>query len=520
MTITSAPTNSSAAHPSAVVTESHERYVDVLIVGTGLGGLGTAIALLRNSMTDFVLLEKADAIGGTWRDNTYPGCACDVASAMYSYSFAPNPSWSKMYAEQPEILAYINDVAAHYNLARHIHFNTEALGYEFDEALDRWRVSTDSGTRYLARIVVAAHGALHKPNIPNLAGAELFSGPVFHTADWDHSVPLAGKTVAVIGTGASAAQLVPRIAEHASQVNVYQRTAHWVLPKAERPIGQRERTLLKRIPLAQKIYRNVAYWTHEVPVLAFMKPRYVGLLKLAALRHLKKQVPDPELRAALTPRYTIGCKRILLSNDFYPALQKPNVRLVAEGVDELFSDGVKTTSGIEYHADVIVYATGFDTENRCATESITGRDGVTIQQAWREGMQAYLGVAVTGFPNLFMLMGPNSGGGSQSILFVIECQIRYILGCLEMMKARNATRVEVRPEAQQEFNQWLHAKLAGSVWNSGGCHSWFLDHTGANRQSWPGTGTSYWRRTRQPDPAAFELTAQAPRDVATPVSRG
>ncbi|BCM65789.1 MULTISPECIES: flavin-containing monooxygenase [Streptomyces] len=479
---------------------------DVLIVGTGLAGLGMAVKLAEAGHRDFVILEKAGEVGGTWRENTYPGCACDVASVMYSYSFAPNRNWSRMYAEQPEILDYIKHVVKERDLEPHIRFHTEVTSYEFDEAADRWHVRTRSGQEYRPRIVVLAHGALHQPNVPDLPGMDRFKGELFHSAQWDHSVDLRGKRVAVIGTGSSAVQFIPRIAGVAAHVDVFQRNAHWVLPKADRPLKHLERRLFASLPFVQRLYRLAAYWTHELPVLAFLNPKYLGVLELAAKRTLEKQVPDPELRAKLTPTYRIGCKRILLTNDYFPALQRPDVSLTTSGIEEFTESGIRTKDGELHEADVVILATGFSTDNRCASEHIVGRGGLTIQEAWRDGMTAHLGTTVAGFPNLFMLMGPNSGGGAQSILFVIEAQVHYIVECLKLMRSRRATRLEVRAEVQQRFNDWLHAKLSGSVWNSGGCHSWFLDHRGVNRQSWPGTGTSYWRATRRPDPQAFLLT--------------
>jgi cation diffusion facilitator CzcD-associated flavoprotein CzcO len=482
-------------------------HPNVLIVGTGLAGVGMAIKLLEAGERNFVILEKADSVGGVWRDNTYPGCACDIMSMMYSYSFAPNSGWSRMYAGQPEILDYIRRIVKDYELEPYIRFQSEAVSYEFDSASDRWVIRTADGDEYRPRAVVAAHGALHKPNIPDFKGRDSFTGPVFHSAQWDHSVDLTGKRVAVIGTGASGIQLVPQIAGTAAHVEVFQRNPHWVLPKLDRPVSSTEQRLFKTFPYLMKIYRNAAFWLHEAPVYGYFHPRWNFLLKWASLRHLKKQVPDPELRAKLTPSYTFGCKRILFSGDFYPALQRPDVSLVTAGIEEFTEAGIRTADGELHEADVVVLGTGFSTGNRCATEHIVGRDGLTIQEAWRDGMQAYLGMTVAGFPNFFMIMGPNSGGGAQSILFLIESQVRYIVKCLRMMDDRGSTRLEVHDDVQREFNHWLHGKLARSVWVSGGCHSWFLDHTGRNRQSWPGTGTSYWRATRQPKSDAFLLSA-------------
>lgn len=484
--------------------ENRSFAVELVIVGAGLGGLGMAISLQKSGRDDFVILEKSDMVGGAWRENTYPGCSCDVASFMYSYSFAQQNDWSRMYPTQPEILDYIKRVAKEADLESHTRFDAEVVSYEFDDILDRWRVRTRQGDEYIARYVVLAHGVLHRPRIPDIPGMDKFSGKFFHSAQWDNSIDLTGKRVAVVGTGASAVQFIPIIAATAGHLDVYQRSAHWVLPKADRLIGPREKRTLNAFPALRAIYRNVAYWSHEIPVLGFKNPRLLKLLELAAQRTLKKQVSDPELRTKLTPDYMIGCKRILLSNDYYPALERGNVTLVTAGIDRFTGNGIRTLDGMVREVEVVIFATGFDTDNRCANDTIIGRSGLTIQDAWRDGMQAYLGMTVSGFPNLFMIMGPNSGGGSQSILFVIEAQIRYIMRCLTMMRARQATRMEVRADKQQEFNRWLHQRLATTVWNSGGCDSWFLDHTGHNRQSWPGTGTSYWWATRRPDPTAFE----------------
>ncbi|MCM6777124.1 NAD(P)/FAD-dependent oxidoreductase [Nocardia sp. CDC159] len=484
-------------------------YPDVLIVGAGLAGLGMGVGLRQAGIDDFVILEKASEVGGTWRSNTYPGCACDVMSMMYSYSFAPHTGWSKLYAEQPEILDYARRVVKDFALEPHLRFDSEVVSYEFDDAVDRWWVRTRGGELYCPRVVVLCHGALHRPNIPEFPGRDRFSGPIVHTAEWDSSIDVTDKRVAVIGTGASAVQLVPAIAGQAAHVEVFQRTPHWVLPKLNRTIGDRERRLLTRVPGLRALYRNIAFWTHEIPVAGFLHPRLLPVLRWAALRTLRKQVPDPALRAKLIPDYTIGCKRILLTSDYYPTLARPDVDLVTAAIAAFESGGVRTADGVLHEADLIVLATGFDTDNRCAREHIVGRDGITIQQAWRDGVQAYLGMSVSGFPNLFLVMGPNSGGGAQSILFVIEAQIRYIVKCLHLLRRGGATRIEVRPEVQRGFNERLHAKLSRSVWNSGGCASWFLDHTGNNRQCWPGTGTSYWWATRTPKARSFRLTRES-----------
>ncbi|MGH3758471.1 flavin-containing monooxygenase [Actinophytocola sp.] len=490
---------------------------DVLIVGAGFGGLGMAVRLREAGQPDFVVLEKSDGVGGTWRENTYPGCACDVASPMYSYSFAPNRSWSRLYSGQPEILDYIKRVVKEHDLERYIRYGCEAVSFRFDEVTDRWVVHTRSGQEFRPRIVVLASGVLHKPNVPDFPGVERYAGTVFHSADWDHSVDLAGKRIAVIGTGASAVQFIPEIARTAREVVVFQRNAHWLLPKADRPLSAFEHRMFAALPFTQRLYRMLAYWTHEVPVLAFLNPRFLKPLAAASRRMLEKQVPDPELRAKLEPSYTIGCKRILLTNDYLPALMRPNVDLTTSRIESFTETGIQTVDGAHHEADVVILGTGFTTGTRFADERISGLAGETIQDAWRDGMTAYLGMTVSRFPNMFLIMGPNSGGGAQSILFVIENQIRYIVDCLRLMKSRRATRMEVRADVQRSFNAGIHAKLAKSVWNSGGCDSWFLDHTGHNRQSWPGTGTGYRRATRQPDARAFTLSNAATRELVSDV---
>ncbi|PTR30556.1 cation diffusion facilitator CzcD-associated flavoprotein CzcO [Rhodococcus sp. OK519] len=485
---------------------------DVLIVGTGFSGLCMAIRLKEAGFDDFVILEKAADVGGTWRENTYPGCGCDVMSLMYSFSFAPNRRWTRMYARQPEILDYIRRVVDDYDLARYIRFDSEVAGYDFDQTADRWTVRTASGDVYRPRIVIAGPGPLHKPHIPTLSGRERFAGKMFHSAEWDHDVDLAGKRVAVIGTGASAVQFVPEVAKQAAHLDVFQRTAHWILPKLDRPITPTEKRLFDAVPGARKAYRGAIYWTHESLIAGFMHPRLMAGLERAARGLLRRQVPDRRLRATLTPDYTIGCKRILVSSNYYPTLQRENVDLVTSGIAEFTASGIRTVDGVEHPADVVVFGTGFEIGERFEHEHIVGRGGQTIQQAWRDGMEGYLGVAVTGFPNFFLMMGPNSGGGNQSIVFVIEAQAHYILECLRAMADRDATRIEVRAGTQHDFNRQVHRKLEGSVWNSGGCDSWYLDRTGRNRAAWPGSSVSYWMRTRHPDLGAFDLSSASDRD--------
>jgi cation diffusion facilitator CzcD-associated flavoprotein CzcO len=481
---------------------------DVVIIGAGFAGLCMAIKLKEAGIHDFVVLEKGDRVGGTWRDNTYPGAGCDVMSLLYSFSFAPNRRWTRMYAGQREILEYIDTIVADYQLKPYIRLNTEVTGYTFDSATDRWSVRTARGEVIDARIVIAGQGPLHRPKIPDLPGLSTFAGPVFHSARWDHSCSLEGKRVAVIGTGASAVQFTPKIASQAAQVSVFQRTPHWVIPRPDRPLTTFERTLFRAFPVAQRLYRHMIYWFYESTIPGFLNPKYMTKLQALARSHLRRQVRDPELRRKLTPDYVIGCKRILVSSDYYPALCRSNVDLVTDGIAEIEPDAIVTSSGARHEVDAIILGTGFHVTDGGESMNLTGRNGKTIKEAWRDGSAAYLGMAVAGFPNFFMLLGPNSGGGNQSIIFMIEAQVRYIMSVLMRMGREDARAIEVHQDAQDRFNRWVHRRLAKSVWNAGGCKSWYLDAQGVNRAIWPGSSVSYWWRTRRPNMRHFTLTPQ------------
>jgi cation diffusion facilitator CzcD-associated flavoprotein CzcO len=384
--------------------------------------------------------------------------------------------------------------------------NTEAVSYSFDSATDKWTVVTGSGEEIVARIVVAGQGPLHHPKIPDLPGLSTFTGEMFHSARWNHSCSLAGKRVAVIGNGASAVQFVPRIAPEAERVSIFQRSPHWIIPKMDRRLSTFERAIFRIAPAVQRAYRYGIYWFYESTTPGFLKPRYMKGLQALAHGHLNRQVQDPLLRKKVTPDYVIGCKRILVSSDYYPTLARSNVDLVTNPIAEVTSDSVITEDGTRHQVDAIIFATGFHISDVAAKMDVTGLDGVTIQEAWRDGMAAYLGVAVAGFPNFFLLLGPNSGGGNQSIIFMIEAQVRYVLACLRIMGRADARRIEVKPHVQARFNRWVHRRLKGSVWNAGGCDSWYLDANGVNRAVWPGSSVSYWRRMRSPNPHHFSLT--------------
>lgn len=483
-----------------------EHRASVIIVGTGFAGLGTAIRLKQAGIHDFVLLEKEDDLGGTWRDNTYPGCACDVPSLMYSFSFEQNPNWSRMFAEQQEIRDYLRHCADKYGVRKHIRYGVEFTGAEWDEREHMWHVATGDGTEYVGKALVSGLGALHLPSYPELSGIDRFEGEVFHSAAWNHDFDLAGKRVAVVGTGASAIQFVPQIAKQVSRLHLFQRTPPWIQAKPDRPIPQRVRQWFRRIPLLQRAVRTAIYWTLEFRSVAVIQsPRLVRLSEKLAKRYIRKEVKDPEVAKAVTPDYSMGCKRILLSSDYYPALNRSNVDLCTSGVEEVRERSVVTGDGEEHPVDAIIYGTGFHVIDAFDHLAIVGRDGRKLRDAWRDGMEAHLGITVSGFPNLFFLLGPNTGLGHNSVVFMIESQINYVLSCLRPLLSGKAGRLDVRQSAQDKFNEEIQSELSGAVWSAGGCRSWYVDANGVNRTLWPGFSWKYWLRTRKVDPADYEI---------------
>ncbi|GGO85434.1 flavin-containing monooxygenase [Wenjunlia tyrosinilytica] len=478
---------------------------DVVIVGSGFAGLGMAIELKRGGREDFVILEKADEVGGTWRENTYPGCACDVQSHVYSFSFEPNPGWSRMFPLQHELLAYLRRCADKYGVRPHIRFGTEFSGAEYDDARRLWQVRTGDGSVLTCRALVLGMGPLHKPNIPDIPGLSDFEGPLFHSAEWDHGVELDGKRVGVIGTGASAIQFVPRIAPRAARLSLFQRTPPWILPKPDRAVSSLERRLFERLPLTQRAYRTSIYWRLESRFVAFEHPRLMRVAERLARLNMRRHIKDPELRRALTPSYTMGCKRTLISNDYYPALARPNVDVVTTGIQEVRADRVVTRDGAEHPVDAIVLGTGFHVTDAMERLPLTGRGGLKIQDAWADGIEAYLGTTVTGFPNLFLVLGPNTGLGHNSMVFMVEAQTRYIVGCLDLIDRRGGRALEVEDTAQRAFNDRLQGSLDGEVWSKGNCASWYLDSEGVNRAAWPGWTWQFWLRTRRPRPEHYKV---------------
>ncbi|MDR7301182.1 flavin-containing monooxygenase [Haloactinomyces albus] len=483
------------------------RYeTSVVIVGSGFSGLGTAIRLKQAGIHDFLVLEKNADLGGTWRDNTYPGCACDVPSLMYSFSFEQNPNWSRMFAEQAEIEDYLQHCADKYGVREHIHYGVEFTGAEWDENNRTWHVATADGTEYVGRALVSGVGALHIPHYPELPGLERFRGETFHSADWNHDYDLRGKRVAVVGTGASAIQFVPEIAKKVRHLHLFQRTPPWIQPKPDRPIPAGLQKAFRRIPLVQKAARAAIYWTLELRSVAVLRnPRLQRVSQWLAKRFIRKQVHDPQVAEAVTPDYSMGCKRILLSSDFYPALNRSNVDLRTSGVAEVREQSVVTGDGEEHPVDAIIFGTGFHVTDAFEHLAIVGRGGRKLQDAWRDGMEAHLGITVSGFPNLFFLLGPNTGLGHNSVVFMIESQVNYVLSVLRPMLAGRIDQVDVRQSVQDEFNAEIQSELTESVWSTGGCRSWYLDANGVNRTVWPGFTWNYWRRTRKLDPADYEI---------------
>jgi cation diffusion facilitator CzcD-associated flavoprotein CzcO len=494
--------------PDAGANGAGPSHTRIAIVGSGFGGLGTAIKLREQGIDDFVILERHGDVGGTWHANTYPGCQCDIPSHLYSFSFAPNPEWSRTYATQPEIWRYLRDVAERYDLLERIRFDCALEGADWDEDANVWRLDTAQGP-LTAEIVIAAPGGLSEPSLPDVEGLDGFTGKILHTAQWDGDYDFRGKRIAVVGTGASAIQAVPQLQQQAEQLTLFQRTPPWIVPHRDRPISERERRLYRRFPALQRIVRGAVYWRNEllVPALVF-RPRLLRIVERVARGHIASQVTDPALREKLTPDYTIGCKRILPSNLWYPALQQPNVDVAFGGLRELRGNSVVLPDGEEREVDAIVFATGFYVTEFPLGTKIRGRDGKSLTETWGGSPQAYRGTAATGFPNLFWITGPNTGLGHNSIVFMIESQLPYLMDAIRTMDRSGANRIEVRAEAQRAYNDRLQRRLPQSVWNSGGCQSWYIDANGNNTTIWPDFTWRFRQENRRFDAASYELTSR------------
>jgi cyclohexanone monooxygenase len=479
---------------------------EVLIIGGGFGGVGMGVNLKRAGVNDFLILERGDGVGGVWRDNTYPGAACDVPSHVYSFSFEPNPDWSRSFASQDEIHAYLRNCAQKYGLAAHLRCHAEVSGAVFDEAAGLWRVRLRDGAELCTRILVTATGQLSNPAMPHIEGLESFRGPAFHSARWDHSVDLTGKRVAVIGTGASATQFVPAIALRAGRLTVFQRSPGWMIPRPDKPYRAWQKSLFRAVPWTMRLYRGLIYTQYESRALAFTRAKW--MLKVAAgmpfRRMLAHQVPDPALRARLTPDYPIGCKRILLSSEYLATFGRPNVELVTEGIARVTPGGVETADGKLHEADVIVYGTGFAATRFLAPMRIVGRGGIDLNTAWSAGAASYLGMSVPGFPNFFMLYGPNTNLGHNSIIYMLESQFAHVLRCLRALRQTGAAQLEVEAAPYRAFNAGIQARLTQSAW--AGCRSWYLDEQGRNTVNWPGFSLSYRWLARHSTLSAYRFT--------------
>ncbi|BBY26315.1 MULTISPECIES: flavin-containing monooxygenase [Mycolicibacterium] len=487
----------------------------IVIIGAGFAGITLALRLKRAGFDSVLIVEKGDGVGGVWRENTYPGAACDVPSQLYSISSAPNPTWGRRYAEQPDILAYLRRVVDESGLPPLLRTQTEISKATFDERSNTWRLTTTTNQELECDVVISAVGQLSRPSVPNIAGISRFAGPSFHSADWDHDLNLSGKRVAVVGTGASAVQFVPVVAECAEHLDVFQRSAPWVLPKIDRQYGERHHQLLRRLPILRLGERLMIWTIFEFLALALVDAKPVArALGAVALGHLGRQVRDANLRSQLTPDYAPGCKRILFSSDYYPALGRPNVSLVTEDIEAVEAGGIRTVDGGFHAADVVIYGTGFTATEFLSPMEVHGRADRKLSEVWADGAHAYYGLSVPDFPNFFMMYGPNTNVGSGSIVYMLESQARHIVRLMKVLRAHPGTAVEVRATAEWRFNQLLSRRLDKSVWTL--CSSWYRSARGSISTNWPSPTFLYRVRTRRPRRNAYVLS----NAVATNSSSG
>ncbi|WP_084957730.1 flavin-containing monooxygenase [Thermoactinospora rubra] len=473
----------------------------VAIIGAGFGGLCMAIRLQREGITSYTVFEKGATVGGTWRDNSYPGAACDIPSHLYSYSFERYTSWTRRYPAQSEILGYLEHCADKYDVRRKIRFNTEVATATFTGTA--WRVTTRDGAAEDFDVVVAAVGQLNRPHLPDIPGMSTFEGVAFHSARWNHDHDLTGRDVAVIGTGSSAAQFIPEVAKRARALKVFQRTPNWVIPKPDAEFGPLARKAFRYVPGLQRAYREWIYrYAENTLYPALARGWSTDLLRRRALAHLHDQVKDPELRAKLTPDYPPGCKRVVIDSRFYPALTRPNVEVVTEKITRIAPQGIETADGRLHEVGTIVYGTGFRSTEFLVPMKITGRGGADLHEQWRDGAEAYLGISVPNFPNLFLLYGPNTNLGHNSIIFMIECQVAHIMNCLPYLAARGP--MEVRPETMAAWTRQLNRAMERMVWGAG-CQSWYKTAGGRITNNWPGPTTLYRRLTARPPARAYRF---------------
>ncbi|MFI6050880.1 flavin-containing monooxygenase [Streptomyces violascens] len=498
----------------------HEReHVRVAVIGSGFGGLGAAVRLRREGITDFVVLERAGSVGGTWRDNSYPGCACDVPSHLYSFSFAPNPDWPRTFSGQEHIRAYLEHVADVFRLRPHIRLDHEVTMMRWDAEQLWWEIEVANGTTLTADVVVSATGPLSDPKMPEIPGLSTFPGKVFHSARWDHDYDLRGKRVAMVGTGASAIQIVPSIQPDVARLTLFQRTPPWVMPRMDREITGAERWLHRQLPFTGAARRGLLWGIRELQVSAFTKrPGELGLIESIAKSNMARSIKDPALRARLTPDYRIGCKRILLSSSYYPALAEPNVDVVASGLAEVRGSTVVAADGTEAEVDAIVFGTGFHVTDMPIADRVVGAEGHTLADAWKDGMQSLRGATAAGFPNWMTIIGPNTGLGNSSMILMIESQLNYMADYLRQLNVLGGrVALAARPSAVGAWNRRVQERMKRTVWNTGGCTSWYLDAHGRNTTVWPGTTGEFRRATREVDLGEYEVVrAPVPEPVDVP----
>jgi cation diffusion facilitator CzcD-associated flavoprotein CzcO len=497
------------AYRGTLMYQPSENHFEIVIAGAGFSGLGMAMELKKAGFEDFVVLERAEDLGGAWRDNTYPGCACDIPSVLYSWTDEQNPRWSRTFAGQQEIWDYMRGVVDRHQLAPHLRFDHEVVAMRWDQDDEHWEIETSRGI-FTAEVAISAVGALADPAIPPLPGLERFRGSTFHSARWDHDHDLRGRQVAVVGTGASAIQFVPEIQPQVGGLHLFQRTPPWVLPRLDPKIPERWQRRFERHPGVLHWVRRAVFSLYESFHVMFTHPQLTGLAERRARRHIARQVPDPVLRKKLIPDYRLGCKRILGSNSWYPAICADNVELVSSGIRELTADGILDSDGVEHRVDTIIFGTGFHVTDPPISHRVVGPSGDTLAQAWQGSAKAHLGLAVAGFPNFFMLLGPNTGLGHNSVLLMIEAQVDYLIQALAFRRARELQTIEPRAEAQARFVAEIEEGTRGSVWTAGGCVSWYLDATGRNSTLWPRSVRAYQRRL-----ARFEPTDYRYRPIAS-----
>ena len=493
----------------------------VAIVGTGFGGLAAAVRLEQAGVEDLVLFEKGSDVGGVWRENTYPGAACDVPSHLYSLSFAPKADWSRRFAPQAEIHQYLRDVARDFDVLRHIRFGTEVLAAAWDDGSGTWRLTLPGGEEHEADVLITATGQLSRPSTPDIPGLDRFQGALFHSARWNHDHDLTGERVAVVGTGASAIQFVPAIAPCTASLAVFQRSAPYVLGKPDRAYRARAKTAFDRVPGLLRLSREGNYFSNELRSLGFnTEPRLLFAHKRRFRKHLLEVVPDPALRAQLTPTDPMGCKRILMSNDWYQALQRPDVEVVTDRIAEVRAHSIVTADGTEREVDTIVLGTGFAATEFLAPMRITGRGGRDLHEQWKDGASAYLGTVVPGFPNLFLLYGPNTNLGHNSILVMLEAQVGWVVQAVRALRAERVRWLEVRRDVAEAFDSWVQERVGHTVF-AGGCRSWYLTAGGRNTQNWPASTLTFRRRLRRLRLRDFQPAPDRPSaSVGEPAGEG